>query len=90
MHAIVNSRPNCSFAIKSLVQYVSNLGTTHIQTLKCIMRYIKNTLTIGIKYQKCEGGAILHEFFNDDWVENKDTWCFTFGYCFLWVKGVVS
>jgi hypothetical protein len=83
MHVIVNSRPNFSFAIKSLVQYVSNLGATHIQTLKCIMWYIKDTLIIGIKYQKCEGGAILHGFFNVDLVKDKDTWCFTSRYCFL-------
>jgi hypothetical protein len=30
------------------------------------MWYIKDILTIGIKYQKCEGGATLHMFFNVD------------------------
>jgi len=62
MHAIVNNRLNCSFAVNSLAQYLSNLGVVHIQALKHVMQYIKGTLTISIKYQKCEGGVILHGF----------------------------
>ncbi len=62
MHVIVNSRPDCSFVVNSLAQYLSNPGIVHIQTLKHVMQYIKGILTIGIKYKKCEGGVILHGF----------------------------
>jgi hypothetical protein len=63
MHAIVNNKPDCSFVVNSLAQYLSNLNIVHIQALKHVMQYIKGTLTNGIKYQKCEGGVILHGFF---------------------------
>jgi hypothetical protein len=62
MHAIVNNKPNCSFVVNTLAQYLSNPNVVHIQALKHVMHYIKGTLTIGIKYQKCEGGVILHVF----------------------------
>ena len=45
MHAIVNSRPDCAYAVSSLAQYLSNPNISHIQTLKRTLRYIKGTLS---------------------------------------------
>uniref|UniRef100_A0A7I4E253 Reverse transcriptase Ty1/copia-type domain-containing protein n=1 Tax=Physcomitrium patens TaxID=3218 RepID=A0A7I4E253_PHYPA len=69
IHAIVNSRLNCVFAISSLVQYLSKPGPTHIQTLKRTMRYIKGTLNIGIKYEHLSQGDILHGYSDVNWAE---------------------
>lgn len=52
MYAVINSRPDCAYAVCNLAQYLSNRGNSHIQTLKCTLRYIKGTLSYGIKYQK--------------------------------------
>jgi hypothetical protein len=46
------STQDCAYAVNSLAQYFSNLGLTHIQTLKRTMKYIKSTLNYGIKYQQ--------------------------------------
>ncbi len=37
MHAIFNTRPNSSFVVNSLAQYLFNLGTIHIHALKRVM-----------------------------------------------------
>lgn len=66
MHAIVNSRPDCVYAINNLAQYLSKSKPIHIQTLKRTMRYIKSTLSFRIKYQHLPQGDILHDYFDAD------------------------
>jgi hypothetical protein len=56
MHAIINSRPNFSFVVNSLAQYLFNLGTICIHALKKVMWYTKGIMSLGIKYQTCEHG----------------------------------
>jgi hypothetical protein len=51
MHAIVNSRQDYAYVVNSLAQYLTNPSLSHIQNLKRVLRYIKGTLTLGIKYQ---------------------------------------
>jgi hypothetical protein len=90
IYAIINSKPDCAYAVCSLAQYLSNPSNTHIQTLKRTLRYIKETFLFGIKYQKQDNGEILHGFSGADWAGDKDTRRSTFGYCFLLVGGVIS
>jgi hypothetical protein len=63
MYSIVN-KLNCAFAISSFARYLSNLKDVQIQVFKHIMRYIKGTLSYGIKYQNFENGQILHGYSN--------------------------
>lgn len=49
------------------------LVPSDIQTLKRTIRYIKDTLTLGIEYQKIPQGYILHGCFDADWEGDKDT-----------------
>jgi hypothetical protein len=77
INTIVNNKPNCSFVISSLAQYLVNLDEVHVQVLRRTMCYIKRTLSFGIKYQRCIGGNILHGYFYADWVGDKNTCCFT-------------
>lgn len=51
MHAIVNSKQDCVYVVNNLAQYLTNPSLSHIQNLKSLIRYIKGTLTLGIKYQ---------------------------------------
>jgi len=90
MHAIVNSCPNCTYEISSLAQYLSNPSLLHIQTLKQTLRYIKGTLSYGIKYQKSVEGDVLYGFSDADWVGDKETHRSTLGYCFILASGVIS
>lgn len=90
MHAIVNTRPDCAYAISSLAQYLSTPADSHIYTLKRILRYVKGTLSFGIRYQKSPQGEILHGYSNAHWAGCKDTCRSTSSYCFLQAGGVIS
>ena len=52
VHAIVNTRPDCAYTISSFAQYLSTPTTSHIQTLKRTLRYVKGTLPYGICYTR--------------------------------------
>ena len=90
MYAIINSKLDCAYALCSLAQYLSNPGNTHIQTLKRTLRYIKGTLSFGIKYQKQDNGEFFYGFSGTNWAGDKDTCRSTFGICFLLASGVIS
>ena len=90
MHAIVKTQLDCAYAISSLAQYMSNPSISHIQTLKRTLRYIKGTLSYGIKYQKFAQRYVLYGFSYADWAGDKETRHSTSGYCFILVSGVIS
>ena len=90
MHAIVNTRPDCTYTISSLAQYLNTPANTHIQTLKRTLRYVKGTLPCGICYKRSSQGAILHGYSDADWAGYKDTRRSTSGCFFLLADGVIS
>jgi hypothetical protein len=45
---------------------------------------------MGIKNQHQNNGNILHDFFNVDWVGDKDTWRSISSYWFMLIGGVVT
>jgi len=54
IYSIIEFRPDCAYAVCSLAQHLSNYSNSHIHILKCTLRYMKGTLSFGIKYQKQE------------------------------------
>jgi hypothetical protein len=54
-----------------LPQYMSNLGISHWQGIKRMLRYIKSIINMGIQYQCHDDGHILHGFSNVDWASDK-------------------
>jgi hypothetical protein len=87
---------HCKYMTKLFLhnQFVSSifihLRFIHLQTFKCTMWYIKTTLNMGIKWQHQNNGNILYEFFDVDWVGDKDTWWSTSSYCFMLIGGIVT
>jgi hypothetical protein len=44
IHSLVCTRPNATYSVNSLFQYLSNPGSIHWQAMKRVMRYVKGTL----------------------------------------------
>lgn len=42
------TRPDISFVVNAIAQYMSSLRTTHLNAAKWILRYVKGTLGFGI------------------------------------------
>ncbi|GKV22301.1 hypothetical protein SLEP1_g32183 [Rubroshorea leprosula] len=73
------TRPDTSFAINKLSQYMHCPTKMHWQAVKRILRYLKNTMFHGLLIRPTSTLA-LHAFSDSDWAGDKDTRVSTTGY----------
>jgi hypothetical protein len=50
MYAAISTRPNISFTVQSLSQFLTNPGPEHITAAKHVLRYLKGLANRGITY----------------------------------------
>uniref|UniRef100_A0A2N9EYF6 Reverse transcriptase Ty1/copia-type domain-containing protein n=1 Tax=Fagus sylvatica TaxID=28930 RepID=A0A2N9EYF6_FAGSY len=70
LHYLTFTRPDISFAIHQVCQYMSAPTSTHLTAAKRILRYIKGTLHHGIAFTP--GPLSLSVYSNADWVGDPD------------------
>ena len=63
---LVNTRPDISFAIKSLSQFMVDPWRVHWMAAKYILHYIRGTVEYGLVYE-CRGSVQLAGFTDVDW-----------------------
>ena len=51
MYLVSCSRSNLSYNVGFLYRFMQNLGITHCQALKCVLRYLQHTMDISLTYQ---------------------------------------
>ena len=73
------TRPDISFAVNKLSQFMHRPSTTHWSAVKRILRYLKGTLNHGIFLRK-NTSLHLHAFADADWAGNFDDRTSTSGY----------
>lgn len=56
------TRPNLAFSVHQLCQFMSRPTLAHLEAAKCVMRYVRGTLNLGISFSL--GPLILTTFFN--------------------------
>ena len=60
------TRPDISFAVNKVCQFLSQPTDVHWEAVKCILRYVKGTLHTGLKFRKAASTSI--SIFTDaDW-----------------------
>nr|GEW10645.1 retrovirus-related Pol polyprotein from transposon TNT 1-94 [Tanacetum cinerariifolium] len=52
MYAMVCTRPDFAHAVSVVSRYMHNPGKMHWETVKCILRYLKETSNIGLSFEK--------------------------------------
>ena len=57
MYAMVATRPDIAYAVGVVSRYMSNPGKSHWQAVKCILRYLKGTMSTCIAYGRGVLGA---------------------------------
>ncbi|KAJ8466181.1 hypothetical protein OPV22_028733 [Ensete ventricosum] len=68
---LVLTRPDISFAVNKLSQFMHRPSTTHWSAVKRVLRYLKGTLDYGIILnKKCP--LQLHAYADVDWVRNLE------------------
>ena len=62
---LVNTRPNISFAVNSLSQFMVDSRRVHWTVAKCILHYIRGIVEYGLVYE-CRGNVQLAGFTDVD------------------------
>ncbi|KAI5351986.1 hypothetical protein L3X38_004877 [Prunus dulcis] len=67
------TRPDISFAVNTIAQFMSAPLTTHFVAAKRILRYIKGTIDLGLTFTPQTAAAHLSAYSDADWVGCPDS-----------------
>ena len=88
MYLASATRPDISFAVCKLSWFVSNQGDDHWRALERVMRYLKGTMSYGIRYTGHP--KVLEGYCDANWISDADELYATSGYVFSLGGGAVS
>ncbi|PWA94422.1 Retrovirus-related Pol polyprotein from transposon TNT 1-94 [Artemisia annua] len=89
MYAMICTQPDISHAIGMVSRYMHNPGKGHWQAVKCIFKYIHNTVDVGLVF-KHGGNQWVEGYCDSDYVGDLDKRRPTTGYVFTLAKAPVS
>ena len=82
------TRPDISYAVNQLCQYMHQPRTPHWQAMKRVLRYLKGSVNHGLFYTPSP--LQLHTYCNSDWAGNPDDKRSTSGYGVFLGRNLVS
>ncbi|XP_053561353.1 uncharacterized protein LOC128652439 [Bombina bombina] len=80
------TRPDLSWVISKLSQYLSEPTEQHLTTAKHVMRYLKRTIDFELCYRKCSDNLKLEAYSDVDWASDVNDRRSMTGYCFTLTK----
>ncbi|RVW98117.1 Retrovirus-related Pol polyprotein from transposon TNT 1-94 [Vitis vinifera] len=83
------TRPDISYAIHQVSQYLSAPRSTHYAAVLRILRYLKGTIFHGLFYS-AQSPLVLRAFSDADWAGDPTDRRSTTGYCFLLGSSLIS
>ena len=89
LYAAITTRPDISQAVGAASKYCSNPSEAHLTAVKRILRYLKETINLGLKYEKLESSTLVG-YSDADWAGDLDDRHSTSGNLFLLAGGPVS
>jgi hypothetical protein len=78
---LTTSRPNIAFSVGVCARFQANPKESHITIVKCIIRYVNDTINHSIWYSR-ETNLVLAGYFDADWAGNAEDINSTSGGCF--------
>jgi hypothetical protein len=88
MYLASATRPDISFVVSKLSQFVSNTGDSHWRVLERVLRYLKGTMSYDIHYTGYP--KVLEGFCDANGIVDPDELYATSGYMFLLRGDAVS
>lgn len=82
------SRPDISFAVNQICQFLHCPKTPHFQALKRLLRFIKGTVSYGLLYKR--SSSHITAFCDSDWVGSYDDRRSTTGFCFFLGSNLIN
>lgn len=89
LHYLAFTRPDISYAVNRLSQFMHRPTTEHWLAAKRVLRYLSGTLTHGI-FLSSENKSILHGFSDADWAGDFDDYVSTNAYVIYLGKQAIS
>lgn len=83
------TRPDISFCVNRVCQFMSAPTTVHWAAVKRILRYLHDTTNFGLSFTK-SGSLLLSAFSDADWAGNPDDRRSTGGYAIFFGGNLVS
>lgn len=83
------TRPDLSFVVGLASRYMEAPTEAHFQVVKRVLRYVKDTVELGILYKR-EGKSSLQAYTDSDYAGDLDDRKSTSGFVFLIAGGAVS
>lgn len=88
LHYLTFTRPNISYAVSRVSQYMHSPTQGQLAVVKRVFRYIRGTLTAGLLFQK--GSLTLTAFSDSDWAGSQIDCCSTTGFVIFLGNNPVS
>ena len=82
------TRPDISFVVCKLSRFVSNPEDDHWRALERVMRYLKDTMSYGIRFTGHPN--MLEDYCDVNWISDADELYATSGYMFSLGGGAIS
>ena len=89
LYAAMGTRPDIAQAVGAASKFSSNPSESHMTAVKRILRYLKETINLGLKYEKSEN-SVLVGYSDADWAGELDDHHSTSGNLFLMAGGAIS
>ena len=89
LYAAVATRPDISQAVGVISKFSSRPTEAHLTAAKRILRYLKGTASLAVKYQKSSNGTLIG-YADADWAGDSEDRHSTTGNLFLLVEGSIS
>ena len=86
------TRPDISFAVSELSRFVADPGDIHMKAAKRVLRYLKGTRDLGLRFTRPERDKLnqLWGYVDSDWAGCPDSRKSTTGYVLLFNGAVIS
>ena len=89
IYAAIGTRPDIAFVATRLSRFNNNPTEEHIKYARYVLRYLKGTKELKIKYDRASDAGLIR-FSDSDWGENRDDRHSTSGHIFLMANGAIS
>ena len=89
IYAAIGTRPDITFAAMRLSRFNNNPTKEDVKYAKYILRYLKGTKELKIKYDGSSDAGLIG-YSDSDWGENRDDRHSTSGYVFLMANSAIA
>ncbi|TQD70684.1 hypothetical protein C1H46_043779 [Malus baccata] len=84
------TRPDLSFAVNLVCQFMHSPRISHLQAVKRILRYLKGSLDLGLWFSKSSQAPSIQAFSDADWAKCYLDRRSTCGYCVFFGNSLIS